>query len=270
LAVIAPTIILAVHDPDDAPAAPDARALADFYERAYSQDEQHAALYSRWRALGAGGKADHVLALCARAGLRPDSALEVGCGDGALLSELRARGLARRLVGVEIAPAAVAIARARPEIDVVDLYDGTRLSFAADEFDLGILSHVLEHVTDPSALLREVGRVCPVVVFEVPLEDNWSARRDVKREHAAEVGHLRRLDRAHARAIATDAGLLVTAELEDALPLRAQTFFARSPAARAAATAKWALRSGAHRLAPPLARRAFTVHYACLCRRPAA
>jgi hypothetical protein len=32
-----------------------------------------------------------------------------------------------------------------------------------------------------------------------------------------------------------------------------------------AATVKWALRVGLHRLAPSSARRLFTVHYACLC-----
>jgi len=58
---------------------------------------------------------------------------------------------------------------------------------------------------------------------------------------------------------------LVAGELEDPLPLRAHTFFARTPARRAAAGARWALRDAVHRLAPPLARRAFTLHYACLC-----
>ena len=45
--------------------------LARFYEDAYSQDPAQAAVYARWRALGAIGKADHVIALCARAGVRP-------------------------------------------------------------------------------------------------------------------------------------------------------------------------------------------------------
>jgi len=54
-----------------------------------------------------------------------------------------------------------------------------------------------------------------------------------------------------------------------ALPLSVQRFFAESASARAAASVKWALRSGLHRLAPSPARRLFTVHYACLCR-PAA
>ena len=100
--------------------------------------------------------------------------------------------------------------------------------------------------------------------MEVPLEANWSARRAVKREHAAEVGHLQRLDRRAARAIVARAGLTIAAELEDPLPLEVHRFFATSARARATGTAKWALRSAVHRLAPALARRAFTVHYACL------
>lgn len=240
-------------------------ALADFYEGHYSRPPADAALYSRWRALGAIGKADHVVALCGRAHVPHESVLEVGCGDGALLSELHRRGFARRLAGMEIADRAVAIARERPGIDSVDVYDGSHVPFGAGAFDLGVLSHVLEHVHDPPGLLAETARACRAVVFEVPLEANWSARRAGKREHAEEVGHLQRLDRASARAIAAGAGLEVLAEVEDALPLEVHRFFARSPRAQAAGTAKWALRASAHRLAPALARRAFTLHYAALC-----
>jgi SAM-dependent methyltransferase len=244
---------------------PDPAQLVRFYDDAYSQTPARAALYARWRALGAVGKADHVLSLCARTGLRPQSTLEVGCGDGALLCELRRRDFGGRLHGVEITEAAVAIARARDEIHSVSLYDGLRLPYPDDAYDLGILSHVLEHVPDPSALLAEVARACRAVLVEVPLEANLSARRSAKREHAAEVGHLQRLDRTAARQIAARAGLSIAVELEDPLPLAAHRFFATTPRARAAATGKWALRSGLHLLVPSTARRLFTVHYACLC-----
>ncbi len=242
--------------------------LVRFYDDAYAKEPAQARLYARWRALGAVGKADHAIALCSRAGVRVASVLEVGCGDGALLSELHRRGFAERLCGVEITQAAVAIARDREEIDSVELYDGLHLPAAEGAYDLGILSHVLEHVPDPPALLAEVARACRAVILEVPLEANLSAGRPGKREHANEVGHLQRLDRDGARAIVARAGLRVVDELEDPLPLDVHRFFASAPRARAAATAKWALRSGLHRLAPALARRLFTVHYACLCLPP--
>lgn len=246
----------------------DSAALVRFYDDAYSQEPAEAALYARWRALGAVGKADHVIALCSGAGLRPSSTLEVGCGDGALLSELHRRHFGGALAGVEITEAAVRIARERSEIGSVERYDGAHLPHGDGSFDLGILSHVLEHVPDPSALLREVARACRAVVLEVPLEANRSARRAGKRAHAEEVGHLQRLDRAAARQIVAEAGLMVAGELEDPLPLVVHRFFASGPRARATATAKWGLRAAMHRVAPALARRSFTLHYACLCLPP--
>lgn len=249
----------------DNPDVSDPAQLVRFYDEAYSQDAARSAVYARWRALSAVGKANHVVALCARAGVRPVSTLEVGCGDGALLCELHDRGFGGRLSGVEITEAAVAIARDRPQIDAVAIYDGLHLPAPDGAHDLGILSHVLEHVADPPALLAEVVRVCRAVLVEVPLEANLSARQARKRGRAAEVGHLQRLDRPAVREIVERAGLSIACELDDPLPLKVHSFFATTRAARMAATAKWALRAGLHRQAPSLARRLFTVHYACLC-----
>jgi SAM-dependent methyltransferase len=246
-------------------AVPETSQLVRFYEDAYSQDPTRAALYARWRALGAVGKAEHVIALCARGRVRPQSTLEVGCGDGSLLCELHRRGFGGRLWGLEITEAAVAIARERPQIDGVAVYDGVRLPLADSAHDLGILSHVLEHVPDPCALLEEVARACRAVLIEVPLEANLSARRAHKRETAAELGHLHRLDRAGVHRIVGRAGLSIACELEDPLPLNVHRFFAATRRSRMARTAKWAVRAALHRVAPSLARRLFTVHHACLC-----
>lgn len=275
-------IIVAVeHSPGDAPQTHDplseqgigdARAelsehqrLVEFYDESYARKGAEAQLYADWRALGAKGKADHVVRLCRQVDIHPTQILDVGCGDGALLSELRQRRFGQTLQGVEITEAAVQIAGERGEIDSVQWYDGARLDFPDGTFDLGIVSHVLEHVPDPATLLAEVGRACKAVVMEVPLEANISARRESKREHAEDVGHLQRLDRGAARAIVARAGLRVADELEDALPLAAQRFFAHTPAQKTKATVKWGARTSLHRLAPPLSRRLFTVHYACLC-----
>jgi ubiquinone/menaquinone biosynthesis C-methylase UbiE len=251
--------------PHTAQLTPDATYLACFYEDTYTKDPQAASLYSRWRALSAEGKAEHVIALCVGADLQPASTLEVGCGDGAVLCELHDRDFGGRLQGVEIAQAAVEIARHRPEIDAVDVYDGERLPMPDRTHDLGVLSHVLEHVRDPAGLLAETARVCRGVVVEVPLEDNLSARRPGKRRHAAEVGHLRRLSRSAVQEIVAEAGLRVAGELEDPLPLAVHSFFAETALVRVGARIKWRVRKGLHGLAPGVARRLFTVHYACLC-----
>lgn len=242
--------------------------LGSFYDESYRRAAADGDRHLRWRQLSARGKADHAIELCARAGLSPKSVAEIGCGDGALLAELGARGLAGELHGFEVSEEAARIARGRgaPGLAGVTVFDGAQLPVADDAFDLALLSHVLEHVPDPAALLREAARVSRAVVLEVPLEANLSARRASKRSESAEIGHLQALDRTAVGAMVSAAGLRVEEELLDPLPLEVHTFFAPTGAARARATAKAAVRRALFSVSPRLAERAFTLHYACLCR----
>lgn len=82
-------------------------------------------------------------------------ALEIGCGAGANLVELRRRQPGCRTTGVELHAPAAAVAARRPEIDDVRHGDALdpALALGAGRMDLIILSHVLEHFADPAALL---------------------------------------------------------------------------------------------------------------------
>ena len=236
--------------------------VREFYEAGYTQaDPAEALRLGRWRALGARSKAAHVRALCAQAGLRPASLVELGCGDGALLARLR--GLAEVLDGFELSPQAAELARrAVPDARRIEAYDGSRVPAADGAYELAILSHVLEHVPDPAPLLAEAARLAPWVLVEVPLEANRSAARPAKRAEAARIGHLHAFDRAAVRALLAGAGLRAHGELTDPLPYEHHAFFGR----RGRAAAKWAVRAALHRLAPHAAERLFTVHYAVLAR----
>ena len=211
---------------------------ATFYDAAYRSDHEAGMRSMRWRALSAEGKADHIVDLTRRAGLEHAAVLEVGCGDGAVLSELAARGFGERRCGIELSEPAAAIARDRPGIDEVVFSTADRLPHPDGAFDLGILTHVLEHVPDPVALLAETARVCRAVVVEVPLEANVSARRDSKRAGARDVGHVQRFDRAAVRHVVAGAGLEVAAECSDPLPAAVHLFYADSRGARARARAR--------------------------------
>lgn len=238
--------------------------LRDVYEAQYDAAGERAARAGEWRALCAEGKADHVASLASSLPAPPRSLVEVGCGDGVLLGALAARGIGERRHGFEISERAVELASGRPEIERVERFDGAVLPAADGEYDLGVLSHVLEHVPDPGPLLRETARVARAVVVEVPLEDNRSASRAEAQRGREAVGHLHRFSRADVHALAEAAGLCVAAELADPLPREVHTFWAAGAGARAKGLAKAALRRGVFTVAPGRAERLFTVHYACL------
>jgi ubiquinone/menaquinone biosynthesis C-methylase UbiE len=85
--------------------------------------------------------------------------LDVGCNTG--YGTIRFLSVARRVVGVDVSPAAIDAARARsvdgrPEFI---LTDGPQLPFADASFDLVSSFQVLEHVPDAVAYLREIARV---------------------------------------------------------------------------------------------------------------
>jgi len=81
--------------------------------------------------------------------------LEVGCGSGDLLAGMRDLGWTAR--GVDFDPAAVEVARRRG----LDVREGDLAScrFPDASFDAVAMVHLVEHVPDPAALLREAARV---------------------------------------------------------------------------------------------------------------
>ncbi|HEY4094243.1 MAG TPA: class I SAM-dependent methyltransferase [Baekduia sp.] len=239
----------------------EADELQEFYEQCYTPGVD-GEKYRRWRHLGAVGKADHVVDLVARAGLAaPRTIAEVGCGDGAVLSELGVRGFGERRVGYEISASGVKLTAEREEVAEAHVFDGEHLPVADGAYDLVFATHVLEHVPDPVPLTRELLRVGRAVIIEVPLEANISARRPAARAASEGVGHLHRFDRRAIRRLVTDAGWTVRAELVDPLPREVHLFDATDGTARAKGYAKWALRAAAAGV-PAVGERLVTLHYA--------
>lgn len=242
---------------------------AAFYTAGYSLDDhEHRLRMGRWRGIGARSKAAHAVELCSRAGLSPARVVEIGCGDGALLSELSDRWPAARFDGFELSAPAIEIARGRDiaRVERLEAYGGQRIPVEDHTYDLAILSHVLEHVPDPAPLLGEAARVAKHVLVEVPLENNRSAARPAKRAISDAIGHLHAFDRNAVLAMAALAGVSPVAELADPLPHEHHAFFADSVKSRVTAAAKWALRSAAHTVHAKSAERLFTVHYAVLAK----
>lgn len=88
---------------------------------------------------------------------RGERTLEVGCGEGRVVRDLRARG--HDVVGVDTVPALVEAARdLDPEGDYV-VADAADLPFEDASFDLAVAYNSLMDVDDMPAAVRELSRV---------------------------------------------------------------------------------------------------------------
>jgi homoserine O-acetyltransferase len=95
------------------------------------------------------------------------SVLDLGCGDGELLSLLRARGH-QRVMGVERDEQAIVACVARGhDVVQVDLDTGLA-SFRDQRFDVAILSQTLQAIVDISAMLDELVRVAKRAIVSFP------------------------------------------------------------------------------------------------------
>lgn len=105
----------------------------------------------------------------------PRRVLDVGCATGDLLAAIRAAGNSN-VTGVEPGEEAAAAARRRG----VHVVSGDLLSagFPAEAFDTVLLSHTIEHVSDPATLLTEINRVLApdgVLIIWMPNADSLEA-----------------------------------------------------------------------------------------------
>jgi SAM-dependent methyltransferase len=83
--------------------------------------------------------------------------LDIGCGEGRLSRDLKARG--HTVVGLDGSPTMVAAAReAEPAIELV-LGDATELPFPDAGADLAIAFMSLQDIDDAAAAIREIARV---------------------------------------------------------------------------------------------------------------
>ncbi len=156
--------------------SPQAETLEELL-RIYPQDYEAYAFSRRWvmalRRLSWRRELRSLLAVTA-----PESRiLEVGCATGEFLELLRRHGRPH-VQGIELNPEAAAHARQRYGLDVRD-GDLLDADLPAGAYDLIIMRHVLEHVSDPLTTLRRIHALLAPggrLVVSLPNPDSLDAR----------------------------------------------------------------------------------------------
>jgi SAM-dependent methyltransferase len=122
--------------------------------------------------------------------------LDLGCGSGRL-----GRLLAQRVdsyVGIDLNEASIRIAQSLAHPPHVRFAIGDATQPPAEQFDVVILVHVLEHIDGPEGLLRTVARLAPTLIIEVPDFDHCvlnPVRLDLGVDFASDDDHVREYTR---------------------------------------------------------------------------
>lgn len=103
------------------------------------------------------------------------SVLDVGCGDGALMSLLSSERKARTR-GLEIARAQAQACVARGLSVVQGDAEADLGEFPSASFDYVIFSHSLQHLRQPEAALRQAARIGDRVIVSIANAAFWRAR----------------------------------------------------------------------------------------------
>jgi ubiquinone/menaquinone biosynthesis C-methylase UbiE len=222
------------------------RNYADYYDRDRGLSE--------WRRLGAVDKCSNILTLCSA--LEHDHIVEIGCGEGAILERLAQLGFGLSLTGLDISASAVSSTRQKniPRTNI-QVFDGCEIPFGDIQFDLAILSHVLEHVEYPRKLIYEAARIAKNVFVEVPLEDNWRMPGNFVFDR---VGHINFYSRKTIRQLVQSCGLEVKAERLSHSSRECYAY--RKGALKGGAT--YLAKQTALAIAPRMASRMLTYHFA--------
>ena len=120
-----------------------------------------------------------------------DILLDVGCGIGIVAKELAAK--AGRVVAIDMDKSAIEKAKSKNNLANLEYIHADVTSYHfRDNFDVAVLSNVLEHIEDRIIFLRKVASVCKKILVRVPMVD-----RDWITLYKKNMGLEYRLDKTH-------------------------------------------------------------------------
>lgn len=138
-----------------------------------------------------------------------DNVLDLGCGPGYLANDISER--ARSVVGIDHDAAAIQAAQKRyPKVKFVSQDASAYLDSNVDEFNVLVLSHILEHLDNPLSVLNLASRFTRTYI-EVPDFDATTLNR-VREKVPGSItytdnDHVSEFDRSEMSALFSDAHL---------------------------------------------------------------
>lgn len=156
--------------------------LKEVYASQYNTESEE------WRSLGAKYKAQNIIELSK--GFSFKNVLEVGAGEGSILSCLSKANFCENLNCVEISESGIEAIKSKDikNLNDIILFDGYKIPYPDNHFDLVYCSHVMEHVEYERILLREIKRISKYQIFEVPIDFSFFVDRKIK--HFLGYGHI--------------------------------------------------------------------------------
>jgi 2-polyprenyl-3-methyl-5-hydroxy-6-metoxy-1,4-benzoquinol methylase len=123
----------------------------------------------------------------------PSCILEVGCGEGYVLSEVQRAGFDADLIGVDLSEEAIASARTRvappATLRVMDARDLVTTELEREP-DVVMLLEVLEHLDDPAQMLGDLASLTSAhVLLSVPREPLFRGMNLLRLKHVRALGN---------------------------------------------------------------------------------
>jgi SAM-dependent methyltransferase len=123
------------------------------------------------------------------AGLSPRRILEIGVGEGQVMTRVRQRFPGVPLVGLDLPDDDLGADWRQQGLPCM-FGDATTLPFPDDSFDLVLAIEVLEHVPEPDNALSELSRVCSgTFVASVPFEPIWRLGNVLRGRYVKDLGN---------------------------------------------------------------------------------
>ncbi|MCC7338462.1 MAG: methyltransferase [Pirellulaceae bacterium] len=152
-------------------------------------------------------KAKYIYEILSRASIRPTTLVEVGCGVGGILGELRQQfGSDTALTGYDISPDAIETAK-KLHLESNIEFHCKKLEDIVTHFDVLVAADVFEHVPDYLGFISSCRTIADYKIFHIPLDIHLSSvMRGILPSGISTVGHLHYFTRESALGILKHCG----------------------------------------------------------------